>query len=69
LGVIRTYIVYNFLCFVNAVGAPIEVEKNTSPSQEELDALHTRYIDALVQLFEENKEKYGVPKEAKLEFV
>jgi ribosomal protein S17E len=34
-----------------------------------LDELHTKYTEALVQLFEENKEKYDVPKEAKLQFV
>ena len=59
----------NFVCFATAVGAPIEVEKIASPSQEEVDALHEIYIEALAQVFEENKEKYGVPKEAKLDFV
>ena len=67
--IIFMYSIYNALYFANVVGAPVEVEKNTTPSQEELDELHIRYIDALVQLFEDNKEKYGVPKEAKLQFV
>ena len=51
------------------VGAPIDVEKVKEPTQEQLDELHDTYVSALTQLFEENKEKYGIPKEARLTFV
>uniref|UniRef100_UPI00398EF3A3 2-acylglycerol O-acyltransferase 2-B n=1 Tax=Pristiophorus japonicus TaxID=55135 RepID=UPI00398EF3A3 len=42
------------------VGKPIPVEKNTSPSREDVEELHKHYLDQLVSLFEENKTKYGI---------
>ena len=50
-------------------GAPIEVQRNDSPTKEEITALHEVYLENLTQLFETNKEKFGVPKETKLQFV
>ncbi|PAV71225.1 hypothetical protein WR25_01144 [Diploscapter pachys] len=50
-------------------GAPIEVQRNDSPTKEEIAALHEVYLENLTQLFETNKEKFGVPKETKLQFV
>ncbi|XP_017462598.1 PREDICTED: 2-acylglycerol O-acyltransferase 2-like, partial [Rhagoletis zephyria] len=41
------------------VGKPIDTEATPNPTQEQIDALHQTYIDAVVQLFEENKDKYG----------
>lgn len=43
------------------VGKPIVVEKNTNPTNEEIDKLHTIYLENLTELFEENKEQYGIP--------
>ena len=50
-------------------GAPIEVQRNDNPTKEEIAALHEVYLENLTQLFETNKEKFGVPKETKLQFV
>ncbi|XP_022098754.1 2-acylglycerol O-acyltransferase 1-like isoform X2 [Acanthaster planci] len=48
------------------VGKPIAVEKSPVPTQEEIDQVHQKYIDALRELFEENKTKYGVESHEKL---
>jgi hypothetical protein len=40
------------------VGAPIEVTKNPTPSQSDIDNLHARYMEDLQKLFEEHKHKY-----------
>lgn len=47
---------------VNIVGDPILVEKNENPSREETISLHETYVKALIQLYEENKFKYGYEK-------
>ena len=41
------------------VGSPIEVEKNINPSQEDIDVLHRKYMDALVSLYHKNNSVYG----------
>ncbi|EDO38372.1 predicted protein [Nematostella vectensis] len=51
------------------VGSPIEVEKNENPSRDEVQRVHDLYEDKLVKLFEDNKEKYGLKKEDKLEIL
>uniref|UniRef100_A0A914UPH4 Acyltransferase n=1 Tax=Plectus sambesii TaxID=2011161 RepID=A0A914UPH4_9BILA len=48
------------------VGRPIPVEKVEEPTDEQIDELHARYVEALTELFESNKEKYGVIKDAEL---
>jgi hypothetical protein len=48
------------------VGKPIPVEKVESPTQEQIEELHTLYIKALTELFEANKEQYSVTKDAAL---
>lgn len=48
------------------IGKPIQVDKVDNPSQKEIDDLHSRYCQALQVLFEENKEKFGVPADAHL---
>ena len=40
------------------VGAPIRVEKNENPTHDEIESLQTLYIDALRDLYENNKTKY-----------
>jgi len=41
------------------VGPALEVKQSDNPSNEEVDEVHTRYVAALVALFEENKAAYG----------
>lgn len=40
------------------MGKPIDTKRNENPTQKEIDDLHQRYIEALMQIFEENKDKY-----------
>ncbi|EEB16858.1 Diacylglycerol O-acyltransferase, putative [Pediculus humanus corporis] len=40
------------------VGKPIEVERIDEPSQEQIDDLHSRFIESLEKLFETEKHKY-----------
>ena len=56
-------------CHLSAVGRPIKVEKNETPTAEELDVLHQLYMDELSNLFEEHKGNYGVDKDTHLTFV
>lgn len=51
------------------VGAPIFVTKMRNPTTEEVDDLHRKYMDALEELYESNKRKFGVPPEERLTFV
>jgi len=49
-----------------SVGSPIHVDKVTRPSDEQIEKLHAEYIEGLKRLFEENRNKYGVPRDIKL---
>ncbi|XP_062871391.1 2-acylglycerol O-acyltransferase 1 [Trichomycterus rosablanca] len=51
------------------VGRPIRVDLNLSPTKADVDSLHGRYIQGLMEVFEENKEKYGISKEKHLTFI
>uniref|UniRef100_A0A915JRR5 Acyltransferase n=1 Tax=Romanomermis culicivorax TaxID=13658 RepID=A0A915JRR5_ROMCU len=51
------------------VGRPIRVDRVENPSKEEIDRLHSLYIEELRKLFQENKAKYGVPDETDLHIV
>lgn len=42
------------------VGQPLEVKQIKSPTEEQVDELHARYVECLTELFETNKSKYGV---------
>ncbi|VDN54705.1 unnamed protein product [Dracunculus medinensis] len=48
------------------IGAPIPIDKKKNPSKEKVDELHKLYINKLINLFEDHKTKFGVPKETKL---
>ncbi|XP_042610567.1 2-acylglycerol O-acyltransferase 2-B [Cyprinus carpio] len=51
------------------VGRPIPVSQNPCPSKDDIDALHTLYMEALTQVFEENKNNYGIPEDKHLNFI
>lgn len=52
---------------INVVlGAPIPVKQNDNPTIEEIGELHATYVKELRNLFEVNKEKYGVPATSQL---
>ena len=48
------------------LGAPIPVEKTENPTTEQVDALHATYVQALTDLFETHKSKYGVTEDTHL---
>uniref|UniRef100_A0A914YIU5 Acyltransferase n=1 Tax=Panagrolaimus superbus TaxID=310955 RepID=A0A914YIU5_9BILA len=48
------------------VGKPIPVKRNQNPTQEDIDRLHAEYCAQLTILFDENKTKYGINSDAKL---
>ncbi|CAJ0950650.1 unnamed protein product [Ranitomeya imitator] len=50
------------------VGKPIPVVQTSNPTQEEIEELHQKYLQALGDLFEENKGKYGIPEHESLIF-
>ena len=41
------------------VGKPIPVKKCSDPSQEEIDKVHTLYIESLVKLHKDHKKMYS----------
>lgn len=44
--------------FFLAVGKPINIPKNPNPSTELIDKFHQKYVDSLIELFNEYKSKY-----------
>jgi len=44
---------------VVVVGHPIHVEKTEHPTVEQVEELHSKYVSALIQMFEETKEQAG----------
>jgi len=42
------------------VGAPIEVPKDENPSQEKFQGFHQKYMEALKDLYNRNKDKYSI---------
>ncbi len=50
------------------MGKPIHVNKHINATSHEIDQLHREYIQALEQLFEYNKHKYGL-KHVKLQII
>lgn len=51
------------------VGRPIRVDQSSCPSKDDIDTLHSRYMEGLTQLFEENKKHYGIPEDKHLKFI
>ena len=48
------------------IGKPILVEKNEHPSEDEINKLHAKYVQELINLFEEHKDKYLIENDIKL---
>ncbi|ETN79960.1 diacylglycerol acyltransferase [Necator americanus] len=48
------------------VGAPIAVEQVAEPTNEDVDRVHEQYCDALTQLFDRYKTRFGVSKDTLL---
>lgn len=49
------------------IGAPIEVKQNPNPTREEVDEVHAKFVEAIVKIFDDYKDKYLVnPETAKL---
>ncbi|KAJ9049522.1 diacylglycerol O-acyltransferase 1 [Entomophthora muscae] len=42
------------------IGPPVDTVRTAKPSAEQVDQIHTQYMDALKDLYERNKEKYSV---------
>ena len=54
---------------VFSVGSPILTVQNASPSQEEIDIVHHKYVQQLTTLFDEHKTKFGVDENIRLEII
>ena len=52
----------SIIFFFYLVGSPIHLEKVENPTQEEIDAIHKKYVDSLVKLFYTYRDKYADPK-------
>lgn len=57
---------YNKLCII--VGKPIHVARTDNITPDGIDQLHNEYIQAVEQLFIENKDKYNF-RHTKLEII
>ena len=43
------------------VGSPIDVPKIENPTTEQIDFVHSQYMQSLQNLYKETNDKYGVP--------
>ena len=49
-----------------SVGEAIDIQKVDNPTVEQIEQLHLTYEKKLVELFDTNKEKYGVDRDTQL---
>lgn len=54
---------------VSVVGAPIRIEVNANPSQEEMEAVQKEYIRELQKIWDDHKEKYARGRRGELRIV
>ena len=57
-----------YICIIS-VGEPISVEQFEKPTQELIDKYHEIYLERLSKVFDDNKVKYGISEDKKLNFV
>ena len=69
IGKYSQFILNFFLLYLISVGKPIEVVKSENPTQEEIDDLHEKYVKGLVEVFEDNKTKFGLDESIHLNFI
>lgn len=51
------------------VGRPIEVERQSKPDDKYIDEIHQRYMDELIRLWDEHKERFAPMRTGELEIV
>ena len=53
---------FQIFFFVLSVGKPIPVIKTENPTEEQIEEVHSAYVQALKELYEEYNPIYGDPK-------
>ncbi|XP_038842426.1 2-acylglycerol O-acyltransferase 2-A-like isoform X2 [Salvelinus namaycush] len=51
------------------VGRPIPVVQTPSPTKDDIDGLHSLYLEGLTTVFEDNKDNYGIAPDKHLHFI
>ncbi|XP_042170075.1 2-acylglycerol O-acyltransferase 2-A isoform X2 [Oncorhynchus tshawytscha] len=51
------------------VGRPIPVVQTPSPTKDDIDCLHSLYLEGLTTVFEDNKDNYGIAPDKHLHFI
>ncbi|XP_071233952.1 2-acylglycerol O-acyltransferase 2-A-like isoform X2 [Salvelinus alpinus] len=51
------------------VGRPIPVVQTPSPTKDDIDGLHSLYLEGLTTVFEDNKDSYGIAPDKHLHFI
>ncbi|XP_045070427.1 2-acylglycerol O-acyltransferase 2-A [Coregonus clupeaformis] len=51
------------------VGRPIPVVQTPSPTKDDIDRLHSLYLEGLTAVFEDNKDNYGIAPDKHLHFI
>uniref|UniRef100_A0A4W5LP40 Uncharacterized protein n=1 Tax=Hucho hucho TaxID=62062 RepID=A0A4W5LP40_9TELE len=51
------------------VGRPIPVVQTPSPTKDDIDCLHSLYLEGLTMVFEDNKDNYGIAPDKHLHFI
>ncbi|KAI8823078.1 putative diacylglycerol acyltransferase type 2b [Fimicolochytrium jonesii] len=54
---------------VSVVGAPIHIKKQDNPSREYIAEIHQQYVDALLKLYNDHKDRYAVDRTRDLRIV
>jgi 2-acylglycerol O-acyltransferase 2 len=54
---------------ITTVGAPIRVTECATPTQEQIDDIHSQYVAGLKQIFDDHKHNYGLDDDAVLKVV
>ena len=57
------------LTSLSLVDRPIPVVQTPSPTKDDIDGLHSLYLEGLTTVFEDNKENYGIAPDKHLHFI